>query len=63
MGMTKEEVVDMMLFSINADNRELCKKAGMSESDTESQISQSQPSLQLILSNMYDMLKDGGVIA
>ncbi len=61
--MTKEEVVDMMLFSINADNRELCKKAGMSDEDTESQISQSQPSLQLILGNMYDMLKEANVIS
>ena len=60
--MTKEEVVDMMLFSINTDNRELCKKAGMSESDTESQISQSQPSLHFIIENMYDRMKDGGII-
>jgi hypothetical protein len=61
--MTREEVIDMMLFSINADNRELCEKAGMSDSDTESQIEQSQPSLQLILGNMYDMLKEAKVIS
>jgi hypothetical protein len=63
MGMTKEEVVDIMLFSINTDNRELCKQGGMSEKDIESQIEQSQQSLKLILNNMYDMLKEGGVIA
>lgn len=61
--MTKEEVIDMMLFSINADNRELCKQAGMSDKDAESQIEQSQPSLKLIFSNMYDMLKEASVIS
>ena len=61
--MTKEEVIDLMLKSINDDNRELCLKGGMSEEDTESQISQSQGSLQLIVSNMYDRMKDASVIA
>ena len=62
MGMTKEEALNLMLKSINDDNRDLCLKGGMSESDTESQIAQSQPSLQLIIGNMYDRMKDGGVI-
>ena len=60
--MTKEEALNLMLKSINDDNRDLCLKGGMSESDTESQIAQSQPSLQLIIGNMYDRMKDGGVI-
>jgi hypothetical protein len=61
--MTKDEVVDMMLFSINTDNRALCKQSGMSEEDTESQIAQSQQSLMLIVGNMYDMLKEAKVIS
>lgn len=61
--MTKNEALEFMLKSINDDNRELCEKGGMSEADIESQISQSQPSLQLILSNMYDRLKDASIIA
>jgi hypothetical protein len=61
--MTKDEVVDMMLFSINTDNRALCKQSGMSEEDTESQIAQSQQSLMLIVGNMYDMLKEAEVIS
>lgn len=60
--MTKEEALNLMLKSINDDNRDLCLKGGMSESDTESQIAQSQPSLQLIIGNMYDRMKDGGII-
>jgi hypothetical protein len=63
MGMTKDQALELMMKSINDDNRELCLKGGMSEADTESQIAQSQPSLQLIISNMYDRMKDGGLIA
>jgi hypothetical protein len=60
--MTKEEVIDMMLFSINKDNREMGKNAGISDEDMETQITNSQPSLTLMMSNIYDMLKEGGVI-
>jgi hypothetical protein len=63
MGMTKDEVVEMMLFSINKDNREMGKQAGISDDDMEKQIEQSQPSLTFMMSNIYDMLKEGGVIA
>lgn len=61
--MTKDEATTLMMKSINDDNRDLCQKGGMSESDTESQIAQSQPSLQLIIGNMYDRMKDAGLIA
>jgi len=61
--MTKDEAVALMLESINADNREMGKQAGMSESDLETQISQSQPSLSFMMSNIYDKLKASGAIA
>ena len=60
--MNKEEVLEIMLKSINADNKDLCLKAGMSEADAESQIQQSQPSLGFIMGNVYDKLKDAAVI-
>jgi hypothetical protein len=60
--MTKDQAVELMLNSINEDNRELCLKSGMSESDTESQIAQSQPTLSLILSNMYDRMQSAGLL-
>jgi hypothetical protein len=63
MDMTKDESVVLMLSSINEDNREMCLNNGMSEADTESQIAQSQQSLQLILSNMYDRMNAAGIIA
>jgi DNA modification methylase len=61
--MTKEEVVQIMLDSVNNDNRGLCKQGGMNDTDTESQIAQSQPSLMLICSNLYDVLKQKEIIA
>ena len=61
--MTKEEVVQIMLDSVNNDNRGLCKQGGMNDTDTESQIAQSQPSLMLICSNLYEVLKQKEIIA
>jgi DNA modification methylase len=62
-NMTKDEVVNVMLKSINGDNRKLCKQGGMSDAETEAQIGQSQQSLVLICSNLYDKLKDDQIIA
>ncbi len=61
--MTKDEVVSVMLESINADNREMGKNAGISDSDMETQIANSQASLTFMMSNIYDKLKESGVIA
>lgn len=63
MGMTKEEATELMLKSINDDNRQMCIQGGMSTEDMETQISQSQPALGLIISNMYDRMKDAGLLA
>ena len=61
--MNKEEIIDLMLDSINTDNREMCKQSGMSDADTEKQIADSQQSLVFIVSNMYQRLKESGAIA
>lgn len=61
--MNKDDILNIMLTSINDDNRALCQQGGMSEADTESQIEQSQPSLGFILSNMYEKLDAAGVFA
>ena len=62
-NMIKDEIVKIMIESINNDNRGLCKQGGMSDADTEAQIAQSQPSLGLICSNLYDLLKQKEIIA
>lgn len=63
MGMTKEEAVTIMLNSINEDNRAMGLQAGISSEEMENQIAQSQPSLGFMMSNIYDRLKEGGIIA
>lgn len=62
-GMTKEEAVSIMMESINADNLALGLQAGLEEEQLKSQIEQSQPSLGFMMSNIYDKLQAGGVIA
>lgn len=62
MGMNKEEIIDLMLDSINSDNKEICKQSGMSEEDTQKQIDQSQQSLVFMVSNIYQKLKESGAI-
>jgi hypothetical protein len=60
--MTKEEAIEIMLESINADNIALGLQAGMDEKQLKNSIDQSQPSLSFMMSNIYDKLKDSGVI-
>lgn len=61
--MTKDEAVNVMLESINTDNRAMGLQAGFSAEEMEKQIAQSQASLTFMMSNIYDKLKDSGVIA
>lgn len=61
--MSKDEAVQIMMSSINADNLALGLQAGLKEDDLKAQIDQSQPSLVFMMGNIYDKLKDGGVIA
>jgi hypothetical protein len=63
MDMNKEDIIDLMLESINSDNRDICRNSGMSDEETNTQIDQSQPALIFMVSNMYQKLKDSGVIA
>ena len=60
--MTKDDVIKMMMDSINADNREFCLMSGMSEEEANKNIEQSQMSLGVIIDNMYDKLVEAKVI-
>ena len=60
--MNKEEIIDLMLDSINSDNKEICKQSGMSDEDAQKQIDQSQQALVFMVSNIYQKLKERGVI-
>jgi hypothetical protein len=60
--MNKEDVITIMMESINADNKEFCIKSGMSEEEANKNIEQSQMSLAFIMSNIYDKLVETQVI-
>lgn len=61
--MSKDEAVKIMMESINSDNLTLGLQAGLKEDDLKAQIDQSQPSLSFMMNNIYDKLKESGVIA
>jgi hypothetical protein len=61
--MTKDQAIDIMMESINSDNRAMGLQAGLDAQALETQIEQSQASLSFMMSNIYDKLKESGVIA
>lgn len=61
--MTEEQIIAFMVDSVNKDNRELCERGGMSKEETDSSIEQSQPSLNLLMANLYSRMKESNLIA
>jgi hypothetical protein len=61
--MTKDQAIDIMMESINSDNRAMGLQAGIDAATLETQIEQSQASLAFMMSNIYDKLKESGAIA
>lgn len=59
----KTETVAFMLESLNEENRALCLQNGMAADEVERNIEQSQPSLNFILSNIYDKMKAANLVA
>lgn len=59
----KIETVAFMLESLNEENRALCLQNGMAADEVERNIEQSQPSLNFILSNIYDKMKAAMLLA
>jgi len=60
--MNKEEVVKLMLESMEQDNREMCERSGMPAEEAEKFIEQSQPSIVYMLNNIYDKMKEASLI-
>lgn len=61
--MTEEQIIAFMVDSVNKDNRELCERAGMSQEEADSSIEQSQPSLNLLMTNLHSRMKESNLIA
>jgi hypothetical protein len=60
--MNEQEVIALMLESLNEDNRAICQNNGMSPEEIEKQIEQSQGSLVFMMSNLYSKLKEKNLI-
>lgn len=60
--MNKEEVVRLMVDSMNSDTRKMCEQANMSNDECEKIIQQNHPSVEYMLSNVYDRMKEASLI-
>jgi hypothetical protein len=60
--MNKEEIVILMVDSINENNRQLCEQTGMDKDQAEKQIAESQPSLRFLMENVYNKLVEKEII-
>lgn len=60
--MNKEEAVRLMVNSMNSDTRKMCEQANMSNDECEKIIQQNQPSVEYMLSNVYDRMKEASLI-
>ena len=60
--MSKEDILKLMISSLNQDNLELCERSGMDRDQIDIKVSESQPSLQFMVSNMYDRMKAADIL-
>lgn len=60
--MNKDEVVKIMIESFNSDNYKMAEAAGMLEGEIKKNLETSQPSIEYMLSNIYDILVANSVI-
>jgi hypothetical protein len=60
--MNKDEVVKIMIESFNSDNYKMAEAAGMLESEIKKNLETSQPSIEYMLSNIYDILVTNSII-
>ena len=55
--MSKEDILKLMISSLNQDNLEMAERSNMDRNEIDKMIAESQPSLQFMISNMYDRMK------
>lgn len=61
--MTKEEVVKLMLDSMEQDNRDMCERSGMPKEEAEKFMEQSRPTIEYMLDNIYNKMNEQGILA
>lgn len=60
--MNKEEIIELMVDSLQSDNREICTQNGMAESEIEESIAKSTQTINYMMNNVYSKLIDKGII-
>ena len=60
--MNKEEVLKLMLDSINQDNIDMCERASMDRDKIDKSIEESQPTLKFMVGNLYDRMKAADIL-
>ena len=60
--MNKEEAVKLMVDSMNSDTRKMCEQVNMSNDECERIIQQNHQSVEYMLSNIYDVMKEANLI-
>jgi hypothetical protein len=62
MSTDKATFINLMINSINQDNRDICQRGGMANDEIEKSIEQSQPSLAYMAENLYNRLVEGKIL-
>ncbi len=62
MSTDKATFIDLMINSINQDNREICRNGGMENYEIEKLIAQSQASLAYMAESLYSKLIEKEII-
>jgi len=60
--MKKKEVVELMANTLEDTNRKMCAMVGMSEDAIEESILKSQPTIVVMMENIYDKLVENEII-
>jgi hypothetical protein len=60
--MNREEIVALMVESLQNDNREICKQNGMAEAEVEESIAKSMQTIDYMMNNIYSKLVEKEVI-
>jgi hypothetical protein len=60
--MKKKEVVELMTNTLEDTNRKMCTMVGMSEDAIEESILKSQPTIVVMMENIYDKLVENEII-
>lgn len=61
--MNKEEAVAFMIDSLNIDNRTIALSSGMTDSAYEEFWTKTLPSVEVLVSKLYDRMKDQNLLA